>query len=133
MGYVCRLCGYTFLAAGVCLLVGEAGPKARADLLIGGIGAQPVPGHGLASCWVGQIHRLQGCGFLVVGVRSLMGRLVLRLDRLPAGGVSAPWDSGDGACPLLVGTWSQVLWLESPESLGFSACALESGFGSWAF
>ena len=69
----------------------------------------------------------------MVGDHSLMGGLVLRLDRLPAGGVSAPWDSGDGACPLLVGTWSRVLWLESPESLGFSACALESGFGSWAF
>ena len=65
--------------AGVCPLVGEAGPEARAGLLVAGAGAQPVPGHDLASWWVGQIHRLQGCGFLMAGVHPL-GKLVLRLE-----------------------------------------------------
>lgn len=42
MGFVHRLLGCTFLAAGVCLFVDKTDPRGRVDFLDGGIRAQGV-------------------------------------------------------------------------------------------
>ena len=58
VGQVHRLWGCSFLAAGVCPLVSEAGPKTRAGSLMGRARAQPVSGQALACQWVGCGHSL---------------------------------------------------------------------------
>ena len=45
----CRLQDHSFLASGICPLVGEAGLEACAGFLVGGIGACPLVQLGLVS------------------------------------------------------------------------------------
>ena len=103
MGWFHRLLGSGIPGNGVCLLVCEAGPKARAGLLL----VRPSSSKSL-----GGDHLLMG----EVGPKARTGSLL--------GGAG---DSGAGACPLVGGVGNQGLWLEGPGGPGYSACALVCG------
>ena len=113
MGWVSRLWDVGFLEGSVCPLVGKPGTEARTGSPVGRAGDQLVPRQDLA-CWsVGQIHRLQGCSFLVAGVCPLV-RLVPRLEQVSWRVGPGPRGSRAEDCPLVGRARSWGLWLEGP-------------------
>ena len=102
--------GCGFLVAGVCLLVGEAGPDARPGSLVGRARAQQVPGQGLTCYWAGHVCRLGGCGFLMAALCPLVGKNgpEARAESVEGGaGSKGLWGWG-----LSTGAWS---WFLGPQ------------------